>query len=207
MLLVTRFILFLPCFLILILSLIKIRKSALIIFLTQWGNHLAVITTLLTIQAGREVNKDRKTLIRVTAILFEVTFVMQVIIVSIYWPLLHHLVLEKLKTEADSTFLYYHMIFIHSVPFISMLLNLTMSQIVFIPSHSIYLVAVGLLYCIVNYFGSLYRGHALYPFLPWTDFKSIIVCAVLLIISFILYQAVSFLISLAKTKPQRVKAE
>jgi len=60
---------------------------------------MATLSALLSIHAGRNVNAHRQTLKRVTAVLIQLTFAAQVIIVGVYWPFLHHLVLEKLKTE------------------------------------------------------------------------------------------------------------
>ena len=54
--------------------------------------------------------------------------------------------IEKLKEEADAFYLYYHMIFIHSIPFIAILTNVALSRIVMIPSHGVYGVAVALAY-------------------------------------------------------------
>ena len=138
---------------------------------------------------------------RVTAILLEVTLVTQVLIVGVYWPVLHHLVLDKLKTESDAVFLYYHMIFIHSVPFLAILFNTMLSRTVLIPGHCLYVVLVGFIYCFFNYAGVRYRGHALYPFLPWEDYKSILVCIVLLVFGAILYQIVCFIIIKIKKRP------
>jgi hypothetical protein len=58
--------------------------------------------------------------------------VTQVIIVGVYWPLLHRLFLEKLASQPemeDAVFLYYHMIFIHSLPFLAVFLNVVCSRV------------------------------------------------------------------------------
>ncbi len=70
-----------------------------------------------------------------------------------------------------------------------------------IPGHSLYALAVSALYCFVNYLGVLYRGHPLYPFLPWTDYKSIIVAIGLTIFSFIVFHLLCFVTAYLKRKP------
>ena len=202
-----RIAVFLPCLAILLISLIKVRKSALVIFLTQQGNHLTVLTTLLTVHAGRFRNKGRPLLKRVTAILLEVTFVTQIVITSIYWPILHHIAMERIKTEPDGSFLYYHMIFIHSVPFIAVLVNVTLSKVRFIPGHSLYIVLYGIFYSCVNYAGTLYRGHPLYPFLNWQDYRSLIVCGILNLVIFLLFQMVTAALCILKEKKQYTLTE
>jgi len=49
---IVRSILLIPPMLIFMLTLLKIRRSAMFIFLTQWGLHLSLVATILTIQAG-----------------------------------------------------------------------------------------------------------------------------------------------------------
>lgn len=92
----------------------------------------------------------------------------------VYWPILHPLVHKEL--DPNEIFLWFHMVSIHSLPFFSVAINVTISKTTFIPSHGIYYMITGLLYSFVNYLGCLYRGKALYPFLPWTDYKSILFC-------------------------------
>ncbi len=100
------------------------------------------------------------------------------------------------------TYLYYHMITIHSLPFIGVLMNVIISRIVFIPGHCVYLSLFGLFYCIVNFLGTKYRGHFLYPFLPWTDYKSIIVSLLIVVVGAIIYLVVCFVLYRIKLKPE-----
>jgi hypothetical protein len=65
-----------PPVIILILSIIKLRKSALFIFLTQWGLHLSIISTLLTMECARAKNIGNLKLKRLTAVILEVTLAM-----------------------------------------------------------------------------------------------------------------------------------
>ena len=114
---------------------------------------------------------------------------------AIYWPFLHHLILEKLNSNTDDSnrygtdpvFYYYYIHVIHSVPFIAMLINVYLSQVTFIPAHGLYLMLGGIAYGPVNYAGTLYRGHWLYPFLTWNDYRTLVIFAVCLVVFFILF--------------------
>ena len=79
------------------------------------------------------------------------------------------------------------MITVHSLPFLAILINVLISRVNFIPSHGIYYMIEGALYSVTNFFGCLYRKHVLYPFLPWTDYKSVLVCIMLDIFCGVLY--------------------
>lgn len=120
-----------------------------------------------------------------------------------YWPKLHSLAIEKARTDFpdDFTFLYYHLICIHSLPAASVVLNVIISQARFVPSHGILICPLALSYCVANYLGVVYRGHPLYPFLTWTDYKSGLVVLGMMVISFLLFQAVTFLITLLRHSP------
>ena len=99
-------------------------------------------------------------------------------------------------------YLYYHMLFIHSVPCIAISINLILSRVSFVPAHCKYLSATGLGYCIVNFLGVKYRGHVLYPFLPWTDFKSIIISVGIVVAATVIYMFVCIIVGLIKMKPK-----
>ena len=186
-----------PCLIIFTLSLIKLRYSSLIIFLTQWGNHLVILAQILTIQSGMFKYSKHLKLKRLAAVTMQVAFVTQIIIVSIYWPKLHHLALKKIEEEqniAFRTYLYYHMLFIHSLPFVGILINVILSRVVFIPGHCIYLAFTGMCYNVVNYLGVKYRGHPLYPFLPWTDYKSVLIGIGIVVSASFIYMVVCFVV-------------
>lgn len=103
---------------------------------------------------------------------------------------------------AMRTYLYYHMLFIHSLPFVGVLFNVIFSRIVFIPGHCVYLSLTGLCYCVVNFLGVKYRGHVLYPFLPWTDYKSVIISLGIVIAASVIYMTVCLIIKAIKQLPR-----
>lgn len=127
---------------------------------------------------------------------------------GVYWPLLHDLAMARIaELEEDRTFLTYHMLFIHSLPFLAVFINTLLSQVVFIPSHSLYLIGFGVFYGGLNYAGTLYRGHPLYPFLPWTDALSLLICAALLVIMFVLHQLVCLGMAICRKRPYEISRQ
>ena len=64
-------------------------------------------------------------------------FAFQVLITSVYWPVLHSWVLEELLPEIRKTdealaeIVYYFNVFIHSVPLVAAMINVALSRIVF----------------------------------------------------------------------------
>ena len=72
------------------------------------------------------------------------------------------------------------MIWIHTLPALTVFLNVALSRVVFIASHYRYMIYYSLVYAVVNYIGVLVKGRPLYPFLPWTDFRSLLVIIVIM---------------------------
>ena len=93
------------------------------------------------------------------------------------------------------------MIFIHSLPFLAITINIILSRTVLIPGHCMYSGLVASSYSVFNFFGSKYRGHALYPFLPWTDYKSVVICIFLVNLGMVIYLMASFIICQCKKRP------
>lgn len=115
------------------------------------------------------------------------------LIVLVYWLILHKQFLNS--HLAEDPFVYIHMHLIHSLPFITVLVNIVISQTNFIPSHCIYVMIEGGVYSVVNYLGTCYRKHVLYPFMKWEDYTTIIICIFLMIFGGILFQIICYSIS------------
>ena len=89
---------------------------------------------------------------------------MQVIIVVVYWSVLHNGVVRDIAPLGDDI-LYFTVVHIHWIPFAAVAINVTLSRTVLIPSHYMYIIYFGSIYLVVNYIGTLIRGKPLYPFL------------------------------------------
>lgn len=97
------------------------------------------------------------------------------------------------------------MIYIHIIPAASVFLNILISRIVFIFEHVKFMIVYSFVYLGVNYIGTAYLGKPLYPFLPWTDYMSLVVGMVITIANVIIYFGVCELIKLTKKKPSDYK--
>ena len=81
---------------------------------------------------------------------------------------------------------------IHSLPFVTVLVNVIISKANFIPSHCIYAMIEGIAYSVVNYLGTMYRQHILYPFMKWEDYTTVVICFFLVIFGGILFNITCF---------------
>ena len=103
-----------------------------------------------------------------------------------YWSILHKEFLLKVDPVKD-TYLYYHSYCVHSLPFVSVTINVMISRVSFIPSHCVYVMLLGVMYSLVNYFGTLYRKTPIYSFIKWDDHISVILSVGLVIITGIVF--------------------
>ena len=106
-------------------------------YFTLWGSNINIISLFLSIVAGTETYHTSKSLRNFTGILCELAFAFQVLITTVYWPVLHPWVLEVLLPEISQTdetlaeVMYYLNVFIHSVPLVAAMINVALSRIVF----------------------------------------------------------------------------
>ena len=161
-LLLIRALLFIPNILLAFQSLF-FAWSSLIIFLTQWGLHFTNLSFYYVLKCQEKPESMRYK--RLAFILTELAFNCQVIITAIYWPVLHPIV--KAKIQHSDPVLYFHMLYVHSVPFVTLCINLVFSRVTFLRGHWCYTVFFGMIYPVFNYFGSWYRGKNLYPIIRW----------------------------------------
>ena len=149
------------------------------------GMHLANISISLSIMAG--IYHDNIRLRKVAGVFQEISFISQLTIVCIYWSILHQVVIDiqkpeiaKAKGEDFAEAFHSLMISIHLIPAVTVFINISISRIVFIASHYKYMIHYSVLYAITNYIGVIIKGSPLYHFLPWTDFRSLIVILVIM---------------------------
>ncbi|TNV76269.1 hypothetical protein FGO68_gene7507 [Halteria grandinella] len=135
----------------------------------------------------------------------EITCLAQVLIVGVYWAVLHRYVEQRFAQlqviDGYAQFVYYRMIIVHSVPGFVILTHLVTTRAVLIPGHSLYLMLFGMGYLAINYMGTVYRGNPVYPFLTWTDSRSAYVCLGLGLGAFVLYHFIAMITAIARKKP------
>lgn len=94
---IIRWVLLILSFGIFLMSLFRSRPIGLLIYLTNWGSHMTLATSIMIILAAK--NQNDATFQRVTAILMQVTFLAQVLIVGVYWAVLHRYVIERYNSQ------------------------------------------------------------------------------------------------------------
>ena len=126
----------------------------------------------------------------------EFGLVLQIMIVAVYWPLIHSDVI--LSIAEGEVIAYWITILIHSWPFFAVTLNVLVSQVVFIYCHYRYMILVGIVYALTNYSATKLKGKPLYKFLHWEDQTSIIISLSLLSATVFFFLALSFAINTNK---------
>ena len=106
---------------------------------------------------------------------------MELLITAVYWPALHKPTLNFIATLDNYTLMYHYMVHIHWFPLAGIAAIVLTSNFTFDYSHGgtfgIYGVCC---YLPINAFGTWQRGQPLYPFMPWTDYKTPLIGLVLL---------------------------
>eukprot|EP00347_Sterkiella_histriomuscorum_P016323 403353628 len=168
-----------------IAALFTLFLSSNFFYFTCWGMHIVSIALVLSIMAQNPKNKGNVKLIKWAGVINELALTAQMTIVAIYWPFLHHHALKQVEIFREmygDVFAWrFHqmMIYIHIVPALVIFANVAISRIVMMFSHVKYMIYYGVIYLFFNYAGVLYLGRPLYPFLPWTDYKSFVVAFVI----------------------------
>ncbi len=101
-------------------------------------------------------------------ILFQVTLVMNVVVMVIYWSLLYRLDMKR-DIIASNPFRQWLQILIHFWPFFSVALNFLYSEVTMKKNQGYFLIPITLAYITMNYFGTLAIGKPIYPFLDWNN--------------------------------------
>ena len=95
--------------------------------------------------------------LKLAAVITELALVMQILITAVYWTLLHEGAMQKIAVHKDSimNFVMFH---IHWFPMVSISITVTLSKTIFIYNHAQYVAKFGILYMIINAFGTWQRG-------------------------------------------------
>ncbi|CDW72364.1 UNKNOWN [Stylonychia lemnae] len=113
--------------------------------------------------------------------------------------------IEKLK-ESDPIYaqnLHQLLIDIHIYPFLTMFINVAITQIVFEAGNVIYSMIYGLFYCFINYLAVQYRGgKPIYDFLHWKDYTTILICLVIMALKAFLFILISKILAKFRLQPE-----
>ena len=141
--------------------------------MTNWGSHLTISSIISSWYLGRtnpvtpQPVSHARGLAFSTILMMEAGLIMQILIVGIYWPLIHENFMQRISGKPNFAIEYWNTLFKHSYPAAAILANIMFSKIAFIRSHYIYCIRIGVVYAVLNYWGTMTRGYPLYPFLTW----------------------------------------
>jgi hypothetical protein len=114
--------------------------------------------------------------------------------------LLHTFVMKSIAHLQDP-WLEFLFIYAHVWPGVTIFFNVIFSDVVFIKSHSKYMIPVGLAYLLVNFLGTVIRGEPVYPFLTWKDYKSPLIGVGLVAVGKFSYDISCWMISKLNRRP------
>ncbi|CDW91403.1 UNKNOWN [Stylonychia lemnae] len=193
-----------PLISITVVGTIFLPLHAQLIYLTWWGHHLQTFTLIYCIKAGNPENKNNLLIKRISAICFQVSLTLQLIINLVYWTQLYQNDLAKSFTPDRpifSTYFWWHKVLIHSLPAVTAVLNFILTQGVFIPGQAFYQIVLGAFYTIFNYFGVQYLGQPIYDFMDWKSYMSVVNSLIVFIMSGLIQQIICWFSIQVKTRP------
>ena len=113
------------------------------------------------------IEKPRLSLLAFHHLLFEMSFVMNIIVMTIYWSTLHE---ERMqKPDVADPLARFAVYFSHSAPFIFSCLNFGITDVVISKRHGTIVLPFGIFYTYANYKETRMRGEYLYWFATWED--------------------------------------
>lgn len=154
---------------------------------------------------SRILISERKGLVKAAFITMEFGLAIQIMIVVVYWSLIHEGVMKEVHDNNEGLVVYWIMIFIHFVPFLTILSNVLLTRVVFLYEHYKYCLYLGLVYGFTNFVGTKVRGKPLYAFLTWEDYTSVIIAAGLTVVAMTFFLTMSFFVNLTKRCPHDVE--
>jgi hypothetical protein len=169
-----------PSLILLIYNLIKFPPQKTVVFLTDYGNLFVIICHTLTVIAGLERYRDNKKLKKATLIFMELALCAQVFVVSIYWTLLHNILMDMIKDDRLDEFM---TVAIHSVPLATVVSNVFISRVEFRRKDFGYLLAFAIYYAFLNFSMAKFFSFVVYPFMPWEDIRSYLLAAGIILMS------------------------
>jgi hypothetical protein len=138
-------------------------------FFTVWALCLSIIYLPVSVLATK--GSPSMNLLAWHHILFSATFFSNIVVTTIYWPLLHSMYIarEEIATNPIRLACAYGM---HAVPILGSIYNFKTIDAVLKASHAKALIPVMVAYLYVNYRATLAAGQTLYWFLSWEDWTT-----------------------------------
>ncbi len=175
------------CLALLVISLYTSPLTSQFIYMTHWGNQLAILSNFLGYYAGR-YKQTPKTIEELKGVEYyahlalEFSVVMGFKVSLIYWFFIHWHIIPKLYID-EGPVSAVTTILVHFCPLVGSLINALITRTRYVNSHYIYCLPIGIVYAAFNYMGTRYHGKPMYPFMNWEDAWTLVNSVVLIGIS------------------------
>lgn len=168
----------------------------LFMFFTNWT--LLVTVAYLAIAIPAPFTKSMS-LLALHHILFEICFMMNLIVVTVFWSVLYEEAINDCKGDQAKILNVYYA---HIVPGASALINFMLTDVVVRAAHVKMVIVISLMYGYVNYSETMKMGKPLYWFLTWQDSTSYYIYAGLMVLFTGVFFALASVTLMLKPRPQ-----
>lgn len=168
--------------------------------LIQFFTNLTLLATVvyLAIAVCAHYRNKWLTILALHHVWFEVMFMMNIIVVSVFWSSLYFEAI--LECEGDPIKIL-NVYYAHICPGVSALLCFMITDVTIRASHVKIIVPIGVAYGFINYFETKKRGKPLYWFLTWEDETSFIIYGGLIVVFSALWFGLSSFTLALKPRP------
>ena len=138
------------------------------VYFTNWAMLLSLGLTALVLKCSLDPRiREKKGVLGLTHIVFELATSINVIVVLIYWPTIHFSTIH-LYEDQFSTWFHQHLV--HIFPCLSIIVIFLTTDLKIKAGHSKTFPAVGLIFGAVNCYHVKQTGIPTYWFLSWEDY-------------------------------------
>ena len=165
-------------------------------FFTNWGVVTTLITALFLTYCGSHGDSitQQKGKLACMHIIFEVAFAFNLIIVTVYWTVLHVHVIDDFEGASRLA-----MYLTHIFPAISLYFSWLSSENLYLSaSHHILFLPIAIAYSIFNYYVTKLIGKPIYYFITWEDHTTLLIIAALYLAFILVWIMVAKLTQIAK---------
>ena len=175
-------------------------------YLTNWMlifNTLFLFASLMCDKLG---NKASQTLLAVHHILFQLVVPGHILVVSVYWSILHEKELQKREGLEGKELEIINLYIAHILPIVGCFGNFLITDVCMKSSHSKVLIPIAVAYAVVNYLETKSRGEPLYFFLTWEDETTIYIYTVITLITIAAFHVLAYITySIKRSKSNSTK--
>jgi len=146
------------------------RFDWLFTYATFWGLHIGYISLFIALRAGDSVNSMNIKMKKRALRWVEVGTAYSILVTLLFWTVLaKYIYTPDLGWHGYDLFIRIHMLTLHCVPFVTTMINLTITKISLLTDDWWIPICVCLAYSVVDCIAVKTYGYALYPGWDWTS--------------------------------------